>query len=108
MTLQEKLYALYEPFIVLECDVSHYRRINSKRFVVWAEDGEDNSFHADNLKEEQKLTGTVDLFTNKEFDPIADDIQSILNTQQIGWYLASVLYEEETNLIHYQWRWYCG
>ena len=108
MTLQTKLQALYEPFLNLDCDVSHYRRLNSKRFVVWAEDGEENSFNADNHKKEQQLTGTVDLFTHREFDAIADEIQAILNSEGIGWYLASVLYEEETNLIHYQWRWYIG
>lgn len=108
MTLQTKLSELYLPFTVLDCDVSHYRRLKSKRFVVWAEDGEENSFHADNLKKEQQLTGTVDLFTNLEFDTIADQIQAILNSQPVGWYLASVQYEEETNLIHYQWRWYYG
>lgn len=109
MTLQEKLRALYQPFQDLDCDVCHYHRAEaSERYVVWAESGEDISFSADNYKREKQLTGTVDLYTKEEFDTIADDIQEILCAERIGWRLDSVQYEEETNLIHYQWRWWLG
>ena len=106
MTLQTKLTELYTPFLELNCDVSHYKRLTSNKFVVWAETGEADSAHADNHKTEQQLTGFVDFFTLEEFDPIADDIQGILNEQPVGWTLEDVLYEEETNLIHYTWRWW--
>ena len=75
---------------------------------MWAEDGEQDSFHASNHKEEQQLTGIVDLYTLKEFDTLADDIQKVLNSEPVGWRLDSVHYEDETNLIHYQWRWWVG
>lgn len=106
MTLQNKLSELYTPFVELDCEVTHYRRGRTNRFVVWAEDGEDASFHTDNHKSEQQLTGLIDFYTKAEFDPIADDVQTILNSQGVGWILQSVQYEEETNLIHYQWRWW--
>lgn len=106
MTLQETLTKLYTPFLELECEVTHYRRGQTNRFVVWAEDGEDVSFNADNHKREQQLTGLVDFYTKAEFDTIADDIQAIFDAEGVGWNLQSVQYEEETNLIHYQWRWW--
>lgn len=109
MTLQTTLKQLYEPFLVLalqNCRVSHYRRASKPPFVVWAEDGEDNSFHSGNHKSEQQLTGVVDFYTLKEFDTLADDIQDILNNEPVGWRLDSVQYEDEANLIHYQWRWW--
>lgn len=108
MSLQSKLNDLYTPFLELSCTVSHYRRTAHPPFVVWAETGEESSFNSDNHKSEQQLTGIVDFFTLTEFDSIADDIQDILNSENVGWQLSSVLYEEETNLIHYQWRWWIG
>lgn len=108
MTLQNRLKALYLPFLSLDCDVRHYTRQSTYPYMVWAEDGEENSFHASNHKQEQQITGTIDYFTRTEFDSIVDDIQTILNSEEIGWTLSSVQYEDETNLIHYQWRWYDG
>ena len=107
MTLQTKLQTLYSPLSQLDCTVTHYRRSKAKApFVVWSETGEEESFNADNHKREQQLTGLVDFYTQKEFDPIADSIQAILDEEPVGYILANVLYEEETNLIHYQWRWW--
>lgn len=107
MTLQGKLKKLYTPFLDLDCDVFHFTRGGAQApYVVWSESGEESSFHANNKKEEQQLTGLIDFYTLTEFDPIADDIQEILYTEGIGWMLSEVQYEEETNLTHYQWRWW--
>ena len=109
MTLQNHLKQLYIPFTTLEgVKVSHYKRTAKPPFIVWAEDGELESLNADNHKAEQQLTGIVDLYTLKEFDPLADAVQEILNSENVGWRLDSVQYEDETNLIHYQWRWWIG
>lgn len=105
-SLQTILNSLYTPFLELDCTVSHYKRTAKPPFVVWAEDGEDTSFNSNNRKTEQQLTGIVDLFTLTEFDELADDIQEILNGEGVGWNLESVQYEDETNLIHFQWRWW--
>lgn len=105
-SLQTILNSLYTPFLELDCKVSHYKRATKPPFVVWAEDGEDASFSSDNHKTEQQLTGVIDFFTLTEFDSIADDIQDILEAEEVGWNLQSVQYENETNLIHYQWRWW--
>lgn len=114
MTLQTKLQSLYQPFTVegaISCEVFHYTRGNYNKapYVIWTETGEENSFNADNHKEEQQLTGLVDFYTLTEFDPIADSIQSVLDSEPVGYTISAVQYEEQTNLIHYQWRWWtCG
>lgn len=108
MSLQTKLEELYTPFLLLDCPVSHYRRTAKPPFAVWYETGEDAPFNANNHRSEQQLTGMIDFYTLTEFDPIADDIQEILNDENVGWMLDSVQYEEDTNLIHFQWRWWIG
>lgn len=72
-------------------------------YIVWAEDGEETSFDADNQKQEQKIHGTIDYFTQKEFDDVCDNIQTALNSAGIGFRLYSVQYEDDTKLIHYEW-----
>lgn len=104
-SIQSILSDLYEPFRGLPCAVSHYRRTSNPPYMVWAEDGEEGSFHADNRKNEQMITGKIDYFTRTEFDETVDEIQRILDEEGVAWILEEVLYEEETNLIHYTWRW---
>lgn len=75
-------------------------------FCVWAESAEGDSLWSSNHKKEQVITGTVDYYTKTEFDPIVDEIQNALNSVEVlGWNLDSVLYEDETTLIHYTWSW---
>ena len=89
--------------------VYHYWRPNmSAPFCVWAEYGESSSLQANNHKREQAIGGYVDYFTLNEFDETVDSIQVVLNSVEgLGWSLESVQYEDETNLIHYQWRFDC-
>lgn len=107
-SIQTTLNGFYSLFQNLNCSVTHYTRFNqTPPFLVWAEHGEDYSFSGDNKKEEQQIRGAIDYFTQTEFDSIVDDIQNILNTApNVGWSLDSVLYEEETYLIHYSWTWW--
>ena len=73
-------------------------------YCIWQEDGEGDSSHSNNRKEEQVITGTIDYFTKTEFDPVIDSIQSALDELVCcAWSLNSVQYEDETNLIHYEW-----
>ena len=86
--------------------VYHYWRPQMQApFCVWAEDGEENSMWGNNHKTEQVIKGTVDYYTKQEFDPAVDLIQTTLNTIEVlGWELNSVQYEDNTNLIHFEWR----
>lgn len=92
----------------LNTEVYHYWRSapeGLKSYVVWAEDGEENSFDADNKKQIQGIHGTIDLFTKTEFDRLADEIQEGLNNlENVSWRLESVQYEDETMFIHYEWE----
>lgn len=75
-------------------------------FTIWAEDGEEGAFEANNHKQEQLIHGTIDYFTQEEFDPVVDEIQDYLNAiDGCGWILISVQYEEGTNTQHYEWGW---
>lgn len=105
MSLNEKLKKLRDVLSELDIDVYHYDALNaSSEYIVWAESGESDALSADNGKEEQVLAGTIDLFTQKEYNQIVDDIQDRLNKNKISFRLNSVQYEDETKLIHYEWE----
>ena len=86
--------------------IGHYRKPTSVKpsYIVWAEDGEDQAFQADDRKAEMQVTGTIDCYTQVEYDPLLDEVQEALNDEGIPWILESVQYEDETKLIHYEWR----
>lgn len=74
-------------------------------FCIWAEDAEGDSLHTNNHKSEQVIRGTIDYFTRNEFDEMVEKIQNALNTtEDVGWSLISVQYEDDTNLIHFEWE----
>ena len=84
----------------------HYRRPSkpAESYIVWAEDREAESMESENRKAEQQIHGTIDYFTRTEFDVKVDQIQEALNAYGIGFRINSVQYEDETNLIHYEWE----
>ena len=84
--------------------VYHYTKpdVVKAPYIIWQEDGEADSFHANNRKNEQLITGVVDYYTQKEFDATVDLIQSALDGV-CAFQLDSVQYEDQTKLIHYQW-----
>ena len=73
-------------------------------YIVWMEDG-DNDLAGDDHHAEQSYTGTVDLYTKQENDPLFTSIPAALAGIGASWYLNSVQYEEETGLTHYEWVW---
>lgn len=83
----------------------HYRRpSNMNRFVVWQEDAEDESFRANNRREELCLTGSIDAYTPNEFDTLVDSLDEALHgDSRIQAVIAAVDYEDATGLIHYTW-----
>lgn len=72
-------------------------------YCVWMEDGEGSSLEADDRKEAHSINGTIDYFTQTEFDTKIDLIHDALKNAKIGFYLNSVQYEDETRYIHYEW-----
>ena len=75
-------------------------------YIVWAEDGEGSSVHADGQKIERTITGTLDYFTKAEDDPVKQQIEDTLDTDDgLAWSLNSVQYEQDTGYIHFEWAW---
>lgn len=105
MTLNEKLKKIRDILNELDIDVCHYESLNKEsEYIVWAESGESNSLSADDRKVEQSIVGTIDLYTQTEYNKIVDELQDKLNENKISFVLNSVQYEDETKLIHYEWE----
>lgn len=87
--------------------VYHYwRYVENAGTCIWQEDTEPSALQADLHKREQAIGGTVDYFTQTEYDPMTDAIQDALNQiESCKWNLDDVQFEEETHFIHYTWRW---
>lgn len=73
-------------------------------YAVWQEQDE-ASFNADNSKGERALEGIIDFYTKTEGDTKLDEIENALIAMGAAWQLTSVLFEEESNLIHFSWDW---
>jgi hypothetical protein len=102
MTLQN----LRDTLLTIGPPVFHYSASGQTgNYIVWAEDGEGPSGHADNHKTTQVLTGTIDYFTKTEFDPVIQQIEGALNSTDIAWRLSSVQHEKDTGYIHHEWTW---
>lgn len=88
--------------------VFHYARPKDTKapWIVWQEDSETSSFGGDDHKAEQQVHGTIDCYTQTEYDPLLDEVQNALNAAEVGWNLLSVQYEDETKLIHYEWEFF--
>lgn len=85
--------------------VSHFRRLKSRRYFVWQEDGS-SCLIADGKRAERAVTGTTDLFTQMEDDPWVAAFESSLDsTTGVTWQLNSIQYEPDTGMIHYEWTW---
>lgn len=107
-TLTAKLKRVGSALAAVSTRVYHYKRPTSlSGCIIWQEDAEDGSFHGNNHLLEQRLHGTIDYFTTKEYDPTCDNIQAALEgCAHVAWGLSSVQYEDTTGLIHYEWDFY--
>lgn len=104
-SLTDQLKTIYQALTAINgAKVYHYEKPAAVKapYIVWAENGEEGSLYVNNHKVEQRITGAVDLYTKTEFDPVVDSIQAALEGV-CTWRLDSVMYEDETKLIHYSW-----
>jgi hypothetical protein len=110
MTLTKKLKEIHDFHVSVGIPVDHYWRPvkHKEHWMIWAETGEGDSFHADNGKKEQVIQGSTHVYTHKEFDPVLDAVQTMFDGAGLSWVLTSVQYEDETNTIHYEWTWETG
>ena len=96
---------LKDLLLTIGLPVFHYFAANQTGpYIVWAEDGEGDTVHADGQKVERTITGTIDYFTKCENDPVVKQIEVALDGHDgLAWYLNSVQYEQDTGYIHYEW-----
>lgn len=109
-SLQENLKTLRDVLNSTSANgrIGHYFRPASDKpsFIVWQESDEAESHESNNHKTYQQVAGTIDCYTQTEYDPLLDEIQEALDGAGIGFRLNSVQYEDETKLIHYEWEFY--
>lgn len=112
MSFQLRIKELKDALVELTDACYHYYAPSSVQapYIVWNEDSEDNSFLADNHKQRQAISGFVEYFTQEEFDPLFDSIQSTLDgIEGLSWTWEATLYGDPTrdddNLIHHTWSW---
>jgi hypothetical protein len=74
-------------------------------YIVWAEDGQSDSLHGDEIMTDQVIEGTIDLFSKIEYDPLFAGIQTALNDAGIPFRLNYSGYETDTKLFHNEWVW---
>ena len=85
--------------------VSHGGRMKSKRYFVWQEEAPDDLI-ADGKHIERAMIGTTDLFTTMEFDPWCEELEKAFdNFEHIAWETLQPMYEADTKIWHYRWRW---
>lgn len=83
----------------------YFAQAKPDKYIVWAEERQADSVHADNQMQIQVKEGTVDLFTKEEYDPTFEAIQSAMNQADMNWYWNSTQYEEDSGYIHHEWVW---
>lgn len=71
-------------------------------YLVWSEDG-DNDLSSDDVHACRAYQCSIDLYTRAENDPLMAKVPQALETLGASYYLNSVQFEEETELIHYEW-----
>lgn len=105
--LLRKISRIRDALLTVTDNVGHYEALEADdRYIVWAEDTEAESVHADNGKAIQSIQGTVDYFTKKDGDERVEEIQAALGAVEgVVYRLNSVQHEEETGFIHYEWIW---
>lgn len=112
MSLNDALKTMRDAIAALNLDgvtIRHYWRAALKPpFLIWSETGDNDSQWGDNHLVYRNIAGTLDYFTKTEFDTAVDDIEAMFDALGCSWSLSDVLYEEDTNLIHYSWVWNMG
>ena len=76
-SLQQSLMTVRDELNKIEgAKFFHYQRDpdTKKEYGVWMENGEGSAFHADNHKAEQQISGTLDYYTQIEYNPILDEM----------------------------------
>ena len=71
-------------------------------FGVYAEEGL-NMLRGSNVSGERAVRVSIDWYTRNPSSSAPGDIEAALDGIPCAWYLNSVLLEEDTGYIHYEW-----
>ena len=110
--MQSKLQTISGIFATLAAEnapgypVYHYQAPAETKapYIVWAEDDRID-LKAGNIHAEKAWQGTLDFFTHTEFDSGFGYIEALFDAKGFSWRFESVQFEEDTDLIHYEWVW---
>ena len=73
-------------------------------YIVWQEFDQDEIMDADGEQDVYSVSGTIDIFSLAEKEPLVKQVRESLNGSEVGFYLKSVQYEEDTGLIHWEFE----
>ena len=101
-----KIKVVRDALVPIGPKVYHYYADSPQgNYIVWTEDNQGEVLHGDGGLEEQGIQGTIDYFTQDEYDETADKIQEALLKAKIPFAITSIQEEESTGYIHYEWVW---
>lgn len=73
-------------------------------YIVWQEFSQSDTMDADGEQVEYAISGTIDVYSTDEKEPIIKEIRKSLDGTDIAFYLKSVQYEQDTGLIHTEYE----
>lgn len=74
-------------------------------YIIWGEEDVE-PLRAGMKQAERIIHGYVDLFTRDDSTTIVSTVETELNKiEGFSFWLNSIQFEEETGLIHYEWKW---
>ena len=99
MTLTERLKEFKQIITLADSNAKHYESVKQGNYTAWSEYGTDPLI-ADDSNCEETIKIQIDRFTKIEFDPVVEDIKTVLDGHDITYdYLID--YETETKYIHH-------
>lgn len=73
-------------------------------YIVWQEIGQGEILSGDDNQDAYAATGTIDIFSRNEKEPLVSAVYRALNGAYISFYKKSVQYEPDTRLIHTEYE----
>ena len=89
-------------------DVYHtYRPEGSpERYIIWQEEGEENTHHSNDRKSEFKMNFSIELYTKDEYDRLIDAVYTALDQKADGFPYDGITpdLEQKDPYFHHSFR----
>lgn len=105
-SMNDLLAPVKEALLSVSNNVGLFEAIDAtESHIIYAPDSEGGSLNLNNLKDQQVVQGTIDLYAVPSEQSLMDDIQNALTAAAISYELSSMQYEysESSKFIHYEW-----